>query len=220
MKIVPQSVEVHFYFPFRYCEKDDLFYPTGTPEEIIERAARVCHKSEDKIRKGSAEKMIGLLLKKDHVSMLEHAFATVFFITDRAIATEIRTHRLASFAQESTRYCAYDKGKFDGELTFVAPPGLDPEAYKMWEEACKVSETYYMGMRKRGVEAQLARCVLLQSLKAEIVVSANFREWGHIFELRTAETAHPQIQTLMSEALAQFASAFPSVFVHKESFEE
>lgn len=214
MKIVPQSADVHFYFPFRYCEKDEAFYPTGTPENIIELAARVCHKSEDKICAGSTERIIKIIHKKEHTSIFEHAFATVFFVTDRAIATELRTHRIASFAQESTRYCSYDKGKFDGELTFIEPPGLVDEARQIWEETCKVSEHNYMAMRKLGTEAQLARSVLLLSLKAEIIVSANFREWYHIFNLRTADDAHPQIKLLIDEARKQFVAAFPTVFAY------
>ena len=93
-------------------------------EEIlkhIERCARVCYKSEDRITAGSAEKMVAALIRSGHEAMLEHYSFTVKFICDRGIANELVRHRIASFAQESSRYCCYAKDKFGKELTFINP---------------------------------------------------------------------------------------------------
>lgn len=89
----------------------------------IERVARVCYKSEDKITPDgeSAKKLVGFLVKQGHEAMLEHSQLSVLFTCDRGIANELVRHRIASFAQESTRYCNYSKEKFGGEIAVIQP---------------------------------------------------------------------------------------------------
>lgn len=93
----------------------------------IERVARVCYKSEDKITPDgeSAKKLVGFLVKQGHEAMLEHSQLSVLFTCDRGVANELVRHRIASFAQESTRYCNYSKEKFGGELSFIRPYYID-----------------------------------------------------------------------------------------------
>ena len=188
----------------------------------IERVARVCYKSEDKITPDgeSAKKLVGFLVKQGHEAMLEHSQLSVLFTCDRGIANELVRHRIASFAQESTRYCNYSKEKFGGELSFIIPHYLfdstgsekSRRMYAQWESSCKDDENYYMHLIDLGMRPEQARCVLPLCLKTEIVVTANYREWSNIFKLRTPVAAHPQMRELMCPLLKELQSKIPVVF--------
>ena len=188
----------------------------------IERIARVCYKSEDKITPDgeSAKKLVGFLVKQGHEAMLEHSQLSVLFTCDRGVANELVRHRLASFAQESTRYCNYAGEKFGGELSFIIPHYLfdstgsekSRRMYAQWESSCKDDENYYMHLIDLGMRPEQARCVLPLCLKTEIVVTANYREWRNIFKLRTPVAAHPQMRELMCPLLKELQSKIPVVF--------
>lgn len=185
----------------------------------IERAARTCYKSEDKITEdgSSAMKMVAGLIKSGHEAMLEHGGLTVRFVCDRGVSHELVRHRMASFAQESTRYCNYSKDKFGNELTFVMPTlyksdFMEDEAWNCWVETMKKCEESYMKLIKMGVSPQMARSVLPNSLKTEVVVTANWREWRHILSLRCAPDAHPDIRCLMVDLLEELHDKIPVLF--------
>lgn len=185
----------------------------------IERAARTCYKSEDKITEdgSSARKMVAGLIKSGHEAMLEHGGLTVRFVCDRGVSHELVRHRMASFAQESTRYCNYSRDKFGNELTFVMPTlykddFMEDEAWNCWVETMKKCEESYMKLIKIGVSPQMARSVLPNSLKTEVVVTANWREWRHILSLRCAPDAHPDIRCLMIDLLEELHDKIPVLF--------
>ena len=196
----------------------------------IERVARVCYKSEDKITPDgeSAKKLVSFLVKQGHEAMLEHSQLSVLFTCDRGVANELVRHRIASFAQESTRYCNYAGEKFGGELSFIKPywiPDLDIRShnyydnsekdrrdYETWHEACCDAELNYKQLVEYGMRPEQARCVLPLCLKTEIVVTANYREWRNIFKLRTPVAAHPQMRELMCPLLKELQSKIPVVF--------
>jgi thymidylate synthase (FAD) len=181
--------------------------------ELIERAGRVCYKSEDRIEPGSAERFIrDVIMKKQHLSVLEHASATFRFVCDRGVTHEMVRHRIASYSQESTRYCNYGKEKHGGQIKVIQPPGLSDEDYGIWEHATRFAETCYLQMLDHGVAPQIARSVLPNCLKTEIVMTANFREWMHVFELRCAPTAHPQIREIMKMAQTEMVQRYPCIF--------
>ena len=164
----------------------------------IEAAARTCYKSEGKIQEGSAAKLVAGLIKSGHEAMLEHASVTVKFVVDRGISHELVRHRLASFAQESTRYCNYSKDDFGSEITFIIPDYLEykSEGWNIWKESMKQAEDAYFKMLDFGLSPQQARAVLPNSLKTEVVMTANLREWRHFFKLRALGTTgkpHPQM---------------------------
>ena len=182
----------------------------------IEKAARTCYRSEDKIldQAESAKKMVKKLIESGHEAMLEHSSLSVLFTCDRAIANELVRHRVASFAQESTRYCNYSKDKFGNELSFIKPFTLkdgSPE-YGLWVSSCYADEEYYMKMLNAGVTPEIARSVLPLCLATKIVVTANYREWRHIFKLRTAKDAHPQMRELLIPLLKDLKERIPVVF--------
>lgn len=172
----------------------------------IERIGRVCYKSEDKITDDSCIAFIKMLIKRGHEAMIEHYSLSVKFICDRGVSHEIVRHRVASFAQESTRYCNY--GKAD-EITVIAPLWGITEP---WSDACLQSEESYLQMLKDGHKPEQARSVLPNSLKTEIVMTANLREWRHFFKLRTASTAHPQMREITRPLLAELKTLIPVIF--------
>ena len=186
-------------------------------EEIlkkIERVARVCYKSEDKITAGSAEKMVRALIRSGHEAMLEHFYFSVKFIVDRGVSHEIVRHRVASFAQESTRYCNYGKS---GEVTFIQPLFWDEGGveYARWRGACEVAEYEYCNLLNNGATPQEARSVLPNSLKTEVVMTANLREWRHFFKLRALGTTgkpHPQMVEVALPLLEECKKLIPVVF--------
>jgi len=180
----------------------------------IERAGRTCYKSEEKITGESAAEFCGMILRRGHHSVLEHESATVRFVVDRGVSHELVRHRLCAFSQESTRYCDYSR---DG-VAFVIPPwvkihpgsyprdrvemllrtgAMDEEAEAEWLKQMAAANVLYRELRNAGQSPQQARSVLPNSLKTEIVVTANMREWRHIFQLRCAKAAHPQMREVM-----------------------
>jgi len=176
----------------------------------IEKVARTCYKSEDKIKDGSAERMLRALIKNDHMAMLEHFSISVKFVTDRGVANEIVRHRNCSFAQESTRYCRYDNG-----ISVIKPPFTDEMADWSWTSTVDSIDQVYSSMLKLGITPEIARSVLPLCTKTEIVVTTNIREWRHIFELRVLGTTgkpHPQIKELMEPLLKELGEKLPVLF--------
>lgn len=180
----------------------------------IEMCGRVCYKSENKIQNDSAEKFIAAIIKRGHESVVEHVSFTVKFIVDRGVSHEIVRHRLASYSQESTRYCNYSKDDFQSEITVIEPCFLEPgtEGYDLWETSCSISEKMYFKMLDWGCTPQEARSVLPNSLKTEVVMTANLREWRLFFKLRTSMAAHPQMREVTRPLLDQLKSIIPVIF--------
>lgn len=180
----------------------------------IERAARACWQSSDKITNDSAIDFVDRLIKREHFSPLEHEKITVKFIVDRGVSHEIVRHRLASYSQESTRYCDYSRGFFNKEITVIEPCFLrrDSVAYSVWEDACRRAEDAYFALKEHGCTPQEARAVLPTSLKTELVMTANLREWRHFCKLRANPAAHPQMREVAEPLLEYFKGAIPVVF--------
>ena len=180
----------------------------------IERCGRVCYKSEGNIADGSAEKFVASIIKRGHEAVLEHACITVKFTVDRGVSHEIVRHRLAAYCQESTRYCNYSNEGFGGEISVIKPLYLaeGTRAWDNWEWACKAAEKAYFQMLNAGCSPQEARSVLPNSLKTEVVMTANIREWRHFFRLRTAAAAHPQMREVTIPLLCKMQKLVPVVF--------
>ena len=176
----------------------------------LERCGRTAYKSEDKITAGSAEKFIVGILKRGHESVIEHVSISVRFVCDRGVTHEIVRHRLCAYTQESTRYCNYAKKG----VTFIRPFFWlsDAPQYLWWVVAMQQVERSYNQLIEGGASPQEARSVLPNSLKTEIVVTANLREWRHILKLRASEAAHPQMRELMIPLLADFTRLLPTIF--------
>lgn len=182
--------------------------------EHLERCGRVCYKSEDRIAEGSAEKFLANIVKRGHEAVLEHFSFTVKFIVDRGVSHEIVRHRMASYCQESTRYCNYSKDGFGNEITVIEPCFFEkgsPE-WTLWKHACEVSERYYFNLLDWNRTPQEARSVLPTSLKTEVVMTANIREWRHFLKLRTSAAAHPQIREVAVPLLHELQQLVPVLF--------
>lgn len=181
---------------------------------LIEQAGRTCYKSESKITEDSAEKFVRNILKRGHEAVIEHGVVTVRFICDRGVSHEIVRHRLASYCQESTRYCNYSKEQFGTEITVISPawtsPGYYP--YTVWKKACSEAEENYFTLLDIGCSPQEARSVLPNSLKTEVVMTANLREWRHFIKLRTAPAAHPDMRRIARMLYDLLSLRYPVFF--------
>ncbi len=192
--------------------------------ETLEKAGRTCYKSEGKIGPDSAEKFVDMLVRHGHHAMIEFGDIIVKLVTNRGVTHELVRHRHCSFAQESTRYV-----KYDGEMAFITPLWSDPRVPgswlkktpipddlppgdQIWIQSMLQAETDYKSLLKAGWKAQAAREILPNSLKTEIVVKANIREWRHIFSLRCAKASHPQMVGLMRPLLEEIKGKVPVVF--------
>lgn len=198
------------------------------PLQLIELAGRTSYQSREKITEGSADKFVEMLRKRGHESVIEHSAMTVEFNNvSRGFTHELVRHRLASYTQESTRYV--DESNF----LVVIPPGKDPDeklvelnlpgggkikvSFRDWME---LNEQMYRGLRKAGWVPQDARQVLPIGIKSQIVVTANFREWRHIFKLRCAPDAHWEIRRVMLNLLKDVQKRVPVIFDDFEIDEE
>lgn len=183
---------------------------------LVEAAGRTCYLSE-RVEGDTTEAFIQRLMKRKHWSVLEHASISLRFICDRGVTHELVRHRLASYSQESTRYCNYSKGKFGNEITVIEPCFWEENSpeYQMWKKACEFSETMYMDLLNEGATPQQARSVLPNSLKTEIVVTMNVREWRHFLEMRwvgIAGAPHPQMVELAKLAYDILVDHYPLFF--------
>ncbi|MDN5362151.1 MAG: thymidylate synthase [Moorella sp. (in: firmicutes)] len=177
----------------------------------LERYARVCYKSENKIKGGSAASFLKSILARGHESVIEHEKITALIIADRGISHEIVRHRIGSYSQESTRYCNYSKDSFGSQITVIEPFFFTGRAYEAWREACLAAEEGYLALLQTN-SPQEARSVLPTSLKTELVVTYNLREWRHFFRLRCASTAHPQMRQIAIPLLLLFKEKLPVLF--------
>ena len=181
--------------------------------QSIERAGRTCYKSEDRITPDSAEKFVRMIIERGHESVLEHEKVTVRFVVDRGVSHELVRHRLSSFSQESSRYCNYSKDKHDGEITFILPCwGMDADTQSIWERNMLRSEADYFALLELGWTPEKARSVLSHSLKTEVVITSNLRQWRTIFKQRTSPAAHPQMREVMIPLLHEMQGLIPVVF--------
>ncbi len=201
----------------RIIKPDVVFMTELQSDEIlahIERCGRVCYKSEARIADGSAEKFVSGIVARGHEAVLEHVSATVKFICDRGVTHEIVRHRLAAYCQESTRYCNYSRDGFGNEITVIRPCYLEEgtEAYQAWRRACETAEESYFAMLRAGSTPQEARAVLPNSLKTELVMTADMREWRHFLRLRCSAAAHPQMREVAGLVLREFQAKLPVLF--------
>jgi len=198
----------------------------------IEAAGRTCYKSEAKITEDSATDFVRKIIKSGHESVLEHVSISICFVVDRGVSHELVRHRLASFSQESTRYCDY-RGD---EVCFIIPPWVNIEEGQwtetvdqwphelsnidqVWFFTMLHSECRYNQLRIFGWTPQQARSVLPNSLKTEIVMTANLREWRHILKLRCDKAAHPQMREIMIPLRDELIFRLPEVFVDVHKIE-
>jgi thymidylate synthase (FAD) len=202
--------------------KIKLIAPFGAQLQLIEECGRVAYASEDKIAEGSSKEFVKMIMGKNHGAVIEHSIMTVIFITDRGVSHEIVRHRLASFTQESTRFCNYSKDKFQGQVTFIRPIWEPKEVLGEWTEDLmnndwlsdmSHAEHAYLRHISKGETPQQARSVLPNSLKTKIAVTTNFREWWHIFRLRAiSKAAHPQMRDLMIPLYQECRQMGPEIF--------
>lgn len=191
------------------------YFQTTAGEHIVEfmaKAARVCYKSENRASRDNDLALIDHLIERGHEAMIEFWMIGVHLTVDRGVTHELVRHRLASFAQESTRYCDYNNAKFNGEITVIEPPNMTTEQAFLWVQSMECAEGAYRRMREAGAPAEIARGVLPTSLKSEIWMMANVREWRHIMALRTKRTAHPLMRFIMRQVAAEFARNIPILF--------
>lgn len=182
---------------------------TPEPQRVVERAGRTCYRSEGKAGPDTAPAFCRMLIARGHESVLEHASATFRIVCDRGVSHELVRHRIASFSQESTRYCDY--AKTDG-LEFIEPPGMKGGARDTWILAVEAAEHSYLELRRRGVPPGIARSVLPNALRTEIVITANLREWRTIISQRCSSRAHPQMRDVMCLVRASLLQIAPAVF--------
>lgn len=204
MKIIEPKVEP-VYMPHRA-----VLYA------LVEIAGRTCYQSE-RVERDTAEAFIKRSISRGHESILEHATVSLRFICDRGVTHELVRHRIASYSQESTRYCNYSNGKFGEEITVIKPCFWEDGSNQMyeWEEAMWDAERHYMELLKLGATPQEARSVLPNSLKTEIVVTMNLREWRHFIRLRylgVAGSPHPQIKEVAKMAYDLLMEQYPAFF--------
>lgn len=202
----------------------------GGIEELkhIELIARECYKSLDKITDDgeSAKKFVKNLIDAGHEAMIEHSTLSVKFMVDRGVSHEIVRHRIASYAQESTRYVNYSKDKYGNEIKVIDISNgihLDnkmsnlnadtiAQIYGEWWSAMEDAERHYMKMIELGATPQIARSVLPNSTATTLTMTANYREWRAFFKLRTAQGAHPQMREIACALLADLKTKLPIIF--------
>ncbi len=194
-------------------EYEILFNPVAENRKSIVESARLCYRSIGK-NEWSDSALIENLIKSDHWTPIEMASVKVRFTIDRGLSHEQVRHRLASYNQESTRYCNYSKDKFGNEITVLKPVEIEEESleYYIWKDDCERAEKTYLKLLSLGVKPETARAVLPTCLATTIDIKANLREWYHIMKLRTDRTAHPDFRIALHGLLIDFARDYPEIF--------
>jgi thymidylate synthase (FAD) len=208
MKHVSQSYEVLDRRP-----KEDIY-------KKIERIARVCYKSEDKIGPGTAERMVQNLVSNGHWAMLEHDIVSVLWTVSRSVSHAMVRHRIASMAQESTQYCDYASGRLGGEITYIEYEPFNEEDARVFREVEGFGEYSYKSLRALGIKPVIARDVLAHSLKTELVTTFNLSQWRHFLEMRADPADSPQMRSIVGECLSDFRAWMPEIFLSVEPYSE
>jgi len=201
MKIESQSFEI----------LTEISHNAEKELRLIEKAGRTCYKSEP----GDFERcknFIRNIINSGHESVLEHSSLTVKFITSRSVSHQLVRHRLCAFSQESQRYCNYTKDRFSNEITFIPPVGLTEGEFEAWKRSCINDEYEYNRAIANGKSPETARAILPNCTKTEIVVTANYREWRHIFKERTSSRADASMRDLMIPLLSRLYFDIPVIF--------
>jgi thymidylate synthase (FAD) len=204
MEIVKQSIER--LYPETQEQADEGL-------RLLERAGRTCYKSEAKITDDSAPKFAKMILVRQHDSVVEHLTASYKIICDRALSHEIVRHRIGtSYSQESQRYINYNKRG----LQFIDPvsafTSMTEDQLDIWFIAMTEAETNYNAMIDGGCTPELARSVLPNSAKTEIVMTANLRAWRHFIDLRTSPKAHPQMREIANMIFEDLNALWSCIF--------
>ena len=190
----------------------------------IERACRTCYRSEGNITEDSYKKLLKNCITRGHESVLEHEKVTVRIYNDIGSYKDLTRHRFASFSVESTRYCSYDKDKYGNEISFINPSYIESkEIYETWKDNMQEIENAYLKMKELGASTDECRLILPHSTAAEYTMTANIREWKHIFELRANNHVHPSIRQVMIPLLKYFKKEMPDIFSdiqYDEDFKE
>jgi thymidylate synthase (FAD) len=201
MHLVDQSYEITRWDPIT-----DL-------HEICE-AARLCYAASDLTEMDDITKFLERLRNDGHFTPFEHSILSVIFVTNRGVTHELVRHRLASYNQESTRYCNYSKNKFGNSVAFIRDTSLvDDNDKQEWLRDCELCEERYFARLNRGCTPDRARGVLNNDVRTKIKVTANYREWRHIFKLRCDnKKVHYQMAELLSPLLDEVKNGIPVVF--------
>lgn len=199
MKIISSSAYIHNPAP-----AEELY-------QQIETGGRICYQSQPK---GNPVQFIRNLIARGHESPLEHAGFSAMFICDRGVSHEIVRHRVASYCQESTRFCNYSADKFENEITVIKPCFWEEDSnkYAIWWRMCDYAEMTYFDLLREGATPQEARSVLPNSLKTQLMMTANIREWRHFFKLRCAKDAHPQMREVALMLYKEAIERYPALF--------
>lgn len=207
MKIIKPSVKILTYTP-----ASDIY-------KAIEYAGRTCYQSRDKITDTSYEDFIKNLIKRKHLSVLEHQSISVQVICDRGVSHELVRHRIAAYSQTSTRYVSYKDGIEVIEPCFWNEKNENNELYydewqkyELWKEHMHSCQDKYKELIELGTTPQEARSILPNSLKTEIIVTMNLRSWRHFLLLRCAKTAHPQMREIALLLLTEMMGYLPIIF--------
>ena len=213
MRLVSPKIEVE-----RYDGQKIMKY--------IERACRVCYKSEGLITNDSYKRLIKNCIKRGHGSVLEHEKISVRMICDIGVYKDLTRHRTGTaFSIQSTRWCNYSRDKFGNELSFIepvffdqlseddeVPPTRDQLLTMRWYDAMEVIENTYLQMAEEGAKPDELRMILPHSTASEMAMTCNIREWKHILELRTTKQVHPAIRQLLIPLLLNFKENMPEIF--------
>jgi len=223
----------------RLSKVEIIDYPEN-PYAVIEDAARICYQSDNFKTKNSAKKITQKLIKNGHHTPLEFVNFTINIITDRGIMAELTRHRLISFCIESTRWCSYNKDKFNNELTFIIPSEIELTRYlkqeldnkevvsfseididifkriskfaKQWIETMQILESTYLELTNNNIKPELARSILPNSLKTEIQFRINLRELRYLLELRSKRNCHPDMRYIIKDMYMQLMLKFSELF--------
>lgn len=147
-----------------------------------------------------------------HDGLLEHAIVTVHFDVSRGFTHELVRHRHGSYAQESTSYCNYSKGKFGSSITVIKRSFELEEQIETWMHTMGVINEDYMKLIALGVPPELARDLLSQATKAGITLTANFNSLRNFFRKRCSPRAHPDMRALMIPFRDEMRRRIPIVF--------
>lgn len=181
----------------------------------IENCGRTCYQSYENKNEESHKKMIAMLIKSGHESVLEHFSITVKILTNVSCYKDITRHRAGTaFSIESTRFCSYNKDKFGNELKFLKPVNIQEgtDEYTVWQNCMQNIEDSYKEMANLDCKPDQLRMILPHSIAAEVCMTANLRAWRHIFKMRCAKAAHPDVQVVMKMILKEFHDKIPVVF--------
>lgn len=180
--------------------------------KTIESLEKVKSNQEISITSSESEKYVRNMIKSGNLSTLEALSFSIRITSDKETAYKIEQESTIK-NKEILRHFIQKEQRFKDEI-IVINPGFDKNSmeYNVWVDSCSDSESAYIHLLENGVNANLAKRVLPNCLKTELVITMNIKEWREFLVLNLSNNEYLQVKKVIKMILELFKKEYTVFF--------